>query len=467
MNSISDLDKLKFFDNINTNSNLPYNQPRVSSPKKTTIRSPMSKKDPKEISTIIKEKNKCEMVKTKLNEKRQEILDIKEEIKKLFTKSNNKESELKNYIANLNSKLLNVDVPYDDRIDEMHKSIMTMISDIQEKVKMEINFTKKEMEREVVNKFMEAEQKQHKLMTEKIEEQKKVFERMNNTRVEIEKIRKHFEHTNSQCENLTKENENLRINLQSLEEDNESLEKKLALLRKEYIQLAKEHKFLFKNEEVENPFNINFEDEEDDLRANDKELSASVSGNKKINSSMRGGRMSFDLEEHEKGHDLFKKEPTATFNSQHLTAKNTNLRKESEDVYINRNQNEPYSSPDTLIEVLRENIKQVKTEYKILHKNHIEELRQRNEAQQLIQKCIEDLKLEITKTVKDINNFTKAGFSLTVSRKFDEQLAAKQNHLNNLENKIKILTFVYDNGFQNTKMKKNKLFSSKNKNKFY
>lgn len=38
-------------------------------------------------------------------------------------------------------------------------------------------------------------------------------------------------------------------------------------------------------------------------------------------------------------------------------------------------------------------------------------------------------------------------------------LIAKTNNLHNLEHKLKILTFVYDNGFQNVKVKKNSLLN--------
>jgi hypothetical protein len=78
--------------------------------------------------------------------------------------------ELKKYINFLNGKMLNNEVDYDEKIDQMHEDILVMIEDIQEKIKLEINQTKKEMELEVQNKFLEAEEKQQKLMNEKIEE---------------------------------------------------------------------------------------------------------------------------------------------------------------------------------------------------------------------------------------------------------------------------------------------------------
>ena len=122
-----------------------------------------------------------------LEDTKEQICEYKDKIRKLFEKSNVKETQLKNYIANLNSKMYNYDVAYDGKIDEMHGDILEMISEIQMKVKKEIMHTKKEMEEEVTNKFSVAEQKQSKLMIDKIEEQKKIFDKMSNVRNEMKK----------------------------------------------------------------------------------------------------------------------------------------------------------------------------------------------------------------------------------------------------------------------------------------
>jgi len=66
--------------------------------------------------------------------------------------------------------MLNNDVEYDEKIDQMHHDILIMVEDIQEKIKLEINKTKKEMEQEIQNKFLEAEERQQKLLNEKLEE---------------------------------------------------------------------------------------------------------------------------------------------------------------------------------------------------------------------------------------------------------------------------------------------------------
>jgi hypothetical protein len=466
MNINENLIKNRSTSQINTNH---------TTSRKITIRSPKAKKDAKELALIIKEKAKVDSIKAKLNEKRSEIERYKEEINQLFKKSNSKETELKNYIAGLNSKMMNVDITYDDRIEEMHNNINHMISDIQDKIKMEINYTKKEMEKEVVNKFMEAEQKQQKLMADKIEEQKKVIEKMNNTRGEIEKIRKHFEETNSKCERLGKENESLRINLQSLEEDNESLIKKLKFLKREYRQLVKEHKTIFKGEELENPFNIDL-DEEDadnydegddlimmDLDNNSLDLNVEESGYIKGNTTPIGNNFkNLNLKNLSVSNSNVLLLNASEKNKTPMKFKTPKQKSPKQTQLQISSPNKDKHNPELIIQTLKENIKSVKNEYKYLHSNYIEEIRQRNEAQQLLQKCIEDVKFEINKIAKDISNFVKINQNSTnlLNKKFEEQLNAKQNNLLSLENKLKILTFVYDNGFQNTKSKKNKLLSS-------
>jgi hypothetical protein len=85
-------------------------------------------------------------------------------------KSNSKEAELKKYVNVLNDKMMNNNIEYDETIDSAHKEILSMIEEIQEKIKVEIDFTKKELDKEVKTKFLEAEEKQKKLYDEKVHE---------------------------------------------------------------------------------------------------------------------------------------------------------------------------------------------------------------------------------------------------------------------------------------------------------
>ena len=61
---------------------------------------------------------------------------------------------------------------------------------------------------------------------------------------------------------------------------------------------------------------------------------------------------------------------------------------------------------EKLIHSLKAKIKKVNVETKKLSIAYSEEIKQKNESQQLLQKCIEDLKFEINKKQKDINNFS-------------------------------------------------------------
>ena len=62
---------------------------------------------------------------------------------------------------------------------------------------------------------------------------------------------------------------------------------------------------------------------------------------------------------------------------------------------------------EKIINSLKHKIKSIKTETKKTGFAHSEEIKQKNESQQLLQKCIEDLKFDINKIQKDINNFSK------------------------------------------------------------
>lgn len=73
----------------------------------------------------------------------------------------------------------------------------------------------------------------------------------------------------------------------------------------------------------------------------------------------------------------------------------------------NNDANYNINSPDMLINTLKVAITETKRQYKALRKEYIDEVRKKTEAQQLLQKCIEDLKLEISLSSKDLQNFSK------------------------------------------------------------
>ena len=59
-----------------------------------------------------------------------------------------------------------------------------------------------------------------------------------------------------------------------------------------------------------------------------------------------------------------------------------------------------------MIDTLKEEIQKVKNEYNHLNNEFVKEMVLRGEAQSILQKCLEDLKFEIVKTKKGIENFS-------------------------------------------------------------
>ena len=59
----------------------------------------------------------------------------------------------------------------------------------------------------------------------------------------------------------------------------------------------------------------------------------------------------------------------------------------------------------------------------------------------------------------DISNILKKSNLFSVNEKLNQEFKMKKQHLSSLVNKLKILTFVYDNGFSSNNFKQNKLIS--------
>jgi hypothetical protein len=359
------------------------------------------------------------MIMLNLGETRKDIRKYKDLIKDLFSKSNSKETELKNYISKLNNKISGYLMPYGNNIEHVHDQIMKMIDCIQEKIKVEIVHTKKEMENEVVGKFQVVEEQQKKMMEEKINEQRRVFDRVTGTRNEIDKIRMNFISTNKEYESLTKENDHLKIVLQSLKEDNQNLSNKNEDVKKSYLKLVKQNGSILRNEDLD-PLNL-MSDELEDIEDNDAEII-----------------------ENKNDSGFFPKPRLCMTGTIRSCVKSAGYKT------INNFHQPQDNRIEEVISTLKRSIEDSKIKYNNLNSNYLQEVKKKNEAQQLLQKCIEDIKYEISKVNKDIAMFTKLQFG---KKGYDEQLQAKNKNLTNLEEKVKKLTFIYDNGFQNIRKK--------------
>ena len=326
----------------------------------------------------------------------QDKMNIKnEELATKYKKSEIKEKELKDYITTMNKKLFTTNISGNeiyDKINTLHNEIINMISVIQEKVRIQINVTRDEMKKEVADKFNEAERKQKDLMNQKMEEQKKVFDRMNYTKGELEKIRKSFVETNNQCESLMRKNEKLKVDLDATKKTNDTLELSLIALQKEHNKVEKDYNDLIK----ENPLTVS------------------------------NTEMFLQSFEKETPHSKVKEKFNTTSNRILHTDNNKS----------------------GLIRTMKENIEHVKQDYNKAYRSFVECQKEKTEAQQLLQKCIEDVSIQLNSVHSKM-----IGESVSVnSMSYQSYKEAEKN----LERKLKILTFVYDNGLQNLKVNKSK-----------
>ena len=101
------------------------------------------------------------------------------------------------------------------------------------------------------------------------------------------------------------------------------------------------------------------------------------------------------------------------------------------------------------IKKLKLELETVQNEYNQIYKQYIKEQKEKTNTQQLLQKCIEDIQIQLSQT----------------KRKIDEQKKNGENEDKNmkklivsLEEKLKVLTFIYDNGTQNSQSNQTGLF---------
>ena len=362
-----------------------------------------------------------------------------------FIKSSMKESQLKDYVNELTDKLYEGDIKYateyDKKICELHSEIIQTIENIQEKVRREIEKTKSEMEKELGERFAEAEAKQKKLMDIKVDQQKKVFDRMNYTRGELEKIVKKFAETNNTCEKLAKENEQLKLDLETSIKLNKMLEKQLLKLQKE-------------NNRVESDYN--------NIANNIIEEASSSNNN-----TMRN-RVVIKNFSNQKVKNVFESiknkkigNPYVIFNNigdneknirPKTTAKKDIILGNSRRVMSFDKKEENLNSKQIEIKKLKMELEKTQKEYYSVYKKYIESQKIKTDAQQLLQKCIEDIQIQLSQTNLKYNDQSQSG-NLTEYEK-ENILQTIQS----LEQKLKVLTYIYDNGIQNLKSHKTGLF---------
>ena len=393
-----------------------------------------------------------------------------------FIKSSTKETHLREYVDELTDKLFEGDVKfatdYDKKICELHSEIISTIENIQEKVKKEIEKTKGEMEKELGERFAEAEIKQKKLMDVKVDQQKKVFDRMNYTKNELEKIVKKFAETNNMCEKLAKENDKLKLDLETSINLNKLLEKQLMKLQKENDRVEADY-----NEIANNFIEENNSNESRSLRT--KMFNKDFQQKIKMNNNNFKPLENFKQSQNQNPYKIFDSLPINYINKNEKAISTEKINNGYAQTYTNAKPNEKKGlylkkkitgtargisantfreniTPNQIeIKNLKIELEKTQKEYNKIYKKYIESQKIKTDAQQLLQKCIEDIQIQLSQTNNKYNELTQSG------KQNEEEINNAMNLKKTLEQKLKVLTFIYDNGIQNLKSHKTGLFYKK------
>jgi hypothetical protein len=327
------------------------------------------------------------------------------------------------------------------------------------------------MEKELGERFAEAELKQKKLMDIKVDQQKKVFDRMNYTKTELEKIVKKFSETNNMCEKLAKENEKLKLDLETSINLNKMLEKQLMKLQKENNRVESDYNNIANNL-------IEGSNESKSLRT--MMLNKDIQQKQKINTSYKPLE-NFQIPKNKNPYKLFDSLPINKINKNEKTFSldklnniytnthintniNTNINEKS-DIYlknkkslrgISANACKEKMTPNQIeIKKLKMELEKTQKEYNKIYKKYIESQKIKTDAQQLLQKCIEDVQIQLSQTNTKYNELIQSG------KQNEEETNDVMSLKKTLEQKLKVLTFIYDNGIQNLKSHKTGLFYKK------
>ena len=389
-----------------------------------------------------------------------------------FIKSSTKEAHLKEYIDSLTNKLFEGDLKYatdfDKKVCEIHSEIIQTIENIQEKVKKEIEKTKSDMEKELSERFAEAEQRQKQLMNVKVEQQKKVFDRMNNTKAELEKIVKNFSATNRLCEKLDKENENLKLELEISKNLNNLLEKQLLKLQKENNKIEIDYNEIGNDLIDENNKNegkslrsIMINNEIDEMLKKKKNPEAQLLFENLLKRGLNYNpyKIFDNITKINQSKKSKEKNSFDNFNYIHTTSHSNakfnnktkiNFRDKINKRGMSANTEREFLTPNQIeIKKLKLELETVQNEYNQIYKQYIKEQKEKTNTQQLLQKCIEDIQIQLSQTKRKIEEQKKNG---------ENEDKNMKKLIVSLEEKLKVLTFIYDNGTQNSQSNQTGLF---------
>lgn len=389
--------------------------------KKSLLKNKKLQKQIAEYNEKRKLKAEKEEIKNQSKKARQNISEIFVQRQKLFQHTNKCENELISYIALLNAKMYRDQSLSSQEVNEKYKDNLSIIKQLQDIKRWELNLSKNELEAEIMESFSMLEKQQNERMDKKIEEQKKIFEQMEITKKGLEEIKDDFASINKICEKQQIINDKLKLDKYLKEIENKGLNEILQRQQDEQKRLIQQYNSVF--DTFINISSIaNGEDEEssdDNIIKESTELYLTKeSVTNRVNSSTPSEhkiKQELTKEEADKYNDAFFEK---TINNLHL--KIENLQKIShEKLYIN-----------TLLQRDLGNLKI------------------------LIEKCIEDLKYDYKKVNSEMFRKTKGSFGINplsnVGIVGSNNIKLKKR-MNLIETKIYKISYIYDNCFTSIK----------------
>ena len=393
-------------------------------------------KEAQEFKEKIILRDETEEILSLIHQKKKEIDIERQQIATLFIESNTKQSILKDYINYINNKIFSGKTEISKSIETKAEDIEKAIEELQSKMQIVIKYTKSEMDHQISQKFKDAEKRQRIKMLNKIEEGNDIIRNLNNMRLELEQLKIEFEEMNTKCEKYIEQSEKLKVDLSDQKSDNKNLEKKLNQIIKENQDLKNKYSKEFKQRGKsfdENVINDNNSDRDNNINDNFS------------NKSEKDQDVYSSREEENKNNDI-----KDNNNNEETDNDNENKNKENEEQYY----------PHNLIVILKETIKAFHKDINELIVKITDEKKERNEASQLLQKCIDDINSEIKSLTRNSllpnikSNYLTYGYDNSIN-------SPNQEKVTELEMKLVVLTFIYDNIFQNIS-NKNLYFISKN-----
>ena len=394
-------------------------------------------KEAQEFKEKIILRDETEEILSLIHQKKKEIDIERQQIATLFIESNTKQSILKDYINYINNKIFSGKTEISKSIETKAEDIEKAIEELQSKMQIVIKYTKSEMDHQISQKFKDAEKRQRIKMLNKIEEGNDIIRNLNNMRLELEQLKIEFEEMNTKCEKYIEQNEKLKVDLSDQKSDNKNLEKKLNQIIKE-------------NQDLKNKYSKEF-------KQRGKSFDENVINDN--NNSNRDNNVNDNFSnKSEKDQDVYSSREEENKNND-IKDNNNNEETDNDNKNINKENVEQYY-PHNLIVILKETIKAFHKDINELIVKITDEKKERNEASQLLQKCIDDINSEIKSLTRNSllpnikSNYLTYGYDNSIK-------SPNQEKVTELEMKLVVLTFIYDNIFQNI-MNKNLYFISKN-----